>query len=464
MANDYRNSLGFLSLQLKAKAQERQALEQQAIRQEQREREVAGEQNTMKLGQLAVQQLNEQENRKLQLAGMLQKAAETNDVKVQLERMKEDFVRPKQDSEIEKNKATAGLSGAKAIEVPLESARRDADLGRKEADTESNIDHRKQQDVNQRYSINMGFLGRFAQPGVYGRRGLQIDQNLVDRMMAVPEPSASQDTTPSVDVPGRDGVAPGSQLDYILDFPKGKAPPQTRATPSVATATVPPPGDPNVQLFRPADAVKNAQAAQGASQSVERLKGLRDKAAKMDPANWGLLGGRGPANWGKDLLAQGQTVAQALGLMDKGQTDTQRLSGERAELEGEFGTELAQKIHDFSGASSNEGEARRIAMTRGISPADLALFQKDALSVFSKDQPTFLKILDAAIEFEDYKARELAANQAAGGIRVSGGPAPQASAPAPDVKAQRNQLFEELVNGGMDKAEARQKVYERFPK
>jgi hypothetical protein len=177
----------------------------------------------------------------------------------------------------------------------------------------------------------------------------------------------------------------------------------------------------------------------------------------MDDSNFGAAGGLFSLNALKDVGAAGQTVLQNTGVMEPGQTDLQRQSSERAVFESDAGRDMAQTIRDFSGLVASDREAARVAKQTG---QDVALFNAIAktgdIGPFTKDKKVFLSVLRAAAQYEEERAAREATVVRDEGIRL-----PDAQG---DVSALRNSMFEELVAGGMDKAAARAKVYEKYPK
>ena len=110
MAVNHENSLGWLALQSRQREADRQTAEMQQVRQERRESDQrAGEQGL----QIVEHQLaahDAAENRKLQLAGMLQKQTEIDAAKERMKNAELEANKPKNDSVVTKNISQANLN------------------------------------------------------------------------------------------------------------------------------------------------------------------------------------------------------------------------------------------------------------------------------------------------------------------------------------------------------------------
>ncbi len=190
-------------------------------------------------------------------------------------------------------------------------------------------------------------------------------------------------------------------------------------------AVLAPPSDPNVQPLKPEALSKIAVENKDLQGSVDRQEKLYEKASKFPGSYFGLEGSALGLNTAKDFVGKVQTLAGKKG------TKIQKDSANRAEFNSEMGLEMAQTVRDFSGASSAEQEHSRLAGTGGITKKDLELIGKGEKDPFSLDQPVFLKVFRAAI---DWKKSKAATNQQVlrdQGVRIDGAPsassAPQIS-------------------------------------
>lgn len=102
MAADYRNSLGFLNLQLAAQDLQRQQAKQTQLEQFNRESQQQGFTNSLQMLQHSTAAKAADEDRKLALAGLMQRAQEANALKAQLAGQAIDAKKPKQDAEVAK--------------------------------------------------------------------------------------------------------------------------------------------------------------------------------------------------------------------------------------------------------------------------------------------------------------------------------------------------------------------------
>lgn len=371
MPPDYRNSVGFLGLQLRAnklQQEQQQAIAQQAFDREAKQQDIT---NAMSMAKQNLAGLDAAENRKLQLAGMLQKAKESADTRLALEGMKESYGKDLQGAKTEKEKSITAKNNATTTDIPLDTA----ETGRHNLASEANTVR------GQDLGVYGNIAGKFATPDVSGRRELQLDPSFLDSMQwALQHPNTNAPAP-----------APSSAPDA--------APLPAQHTLTSLGLKQAPPRDPNVQPLPLKDIAKTALEANSIGKGADRLDELYTTADQnFDASNFGLTGSAVGINALKDLAAKGQT------LVGKEGTDLQKGSASRAAFKSGIGLEMAQTVRDFSGAQSAEPEAKRLGATTGIAPADFDLLGKGELDPFSMDKPVFLKVLRAAIDWKRSKA------------------------------------------------------------
>lgn len=389
------HTLGWIGLQLAEKQRQVEQGQQLQIDQERREQNSKSQDMGMQMTQHAIDAEDRQYERKLQLANLLQKTVQAGEDKTKLEGMKENYGRPLQEAKTEKEKATAGLQTRRTSDIEQDNSRADSELERKrQADRAGYYAKLRGQNVGA-----LGQIGsRFATPNVFGHTQLQMDpgfaQSLSGLLSGGRNYESFDQSTPPEDIPalpGNEAQSRGGGTDLNIDT--GQMAP--RVTPRTLFRPAAP-RDPNVQPLRPAELSKHAEAANQSRIAKNELTTLYDYADKeLQDEDFGALGGLGVGNAVKDIT--GSVLKAIPGEPGEGlRQGTER----RAVFSGNIGKQLAQLIHDFSGAQSSDQEAQRLGGGLGLGAAKWQTIINQGVNAFANDKKTFMKVLKAAIEWK----------------------------------------------------------------
>jgi hypothetical protein len=295
MAGEYRNSVGFLDLQLRA--QREKDLQQQAFQREQMAREDRQfeAQNSLALGRQAALAFSGAQDRKLQLAAMLQKAAQDAETRKALQDAKDAAAAPERDSKITKNEAQSKLYEAQTATIPVDDVRADADTASKIADRDTlHGDRVRGQDM----SFLGNVAGKFATPDVYGKRALQLDDSFLSRLGKTLA-SGKEEPVPQNEIPAyRDSSSVPPLSDAALDAAKaeaskiwgGGAQPVVDEAPPLKMAETPVP-NPDVKAIDTDKATVDLamkNMVQGQS-TLSAFKKAREELAKIPEGDFGFL-------------------------------------------------------------------------------------------------------------------------------------------------------------------------------
>ncbi len=256
MPNNYKNSLGYIALQLKAQDEGRKA--EAAIREQEFERENAARQEAMNVKTIGqtFDNFNQSENRKLQLAAMMQKAEADRASREMLAGQRDETTRRGQDLTNEDRDALRAQTGAN-----------------QDRNFQLNFDkfgyqreHDQVEDAQRAYGLFSGRLGAVNQPNpVTGRKPYEL---------------------------GIETLAPPPGLNDFFTPQAGAAPQTSGAMPGVQPAPPPPPGE--------VDLTKKQHEAnlEEIGADAEDLKDLDNAIAAMkdpkqaNPSDFGNTGGR----------------------------------------------------------------------------------------------------------------------------------------------------------------------------
>ena len=387
MAGEYRNSLGFLNLQLRAQKLQQDQQRQAQVEQFGREAQQQDFTNALDVAKQQIDSDTAIHNRKLQLADLLQRAQ-------MAEEGKDGRQKEKIAAEAPKRAAETALKTAQAETIPKDDTREDTKVtDERNWRINSLAETARGHDLGYYGDV----LGKFAMPGPDGERGLQLDPNFLNGLQrSLQHPATTDTSTPGASTPTPRQSAPVS-------------PPSTAPTPNTTPQAQPPskleplglqlapPQDPNIQRLPFATRAKIAVETKDLQGSVDRQEKLYEQATKLPNTYFGLAGSAAGLNTLKDLVGKVQTAAGKKG------TQIQKGSAERGAFASGVGLEMAQTVRDFSGASSAEQEHSRLGQTTGITKKDLELIGKGEKDPFSLDQPVFLAMFRAAIDWKKSK-------------------------------------------------------------
>lgn len=201
MPTDYRKTVGWLELQLAADKLQRD----QAVAEKQRQERVAGDQqgfdNALKIGSQALAQENDKENRKLQLAGLMQRAAESNAVKEQIA-ARSDATKNRQITTTDEN--TDAKLKSQIEEWFRQNVDRDALRGQNRDIAAAELDAKiRGQDVG----LYSNVLGKGLTPDQYGKRPLSLSDSFIGGLGGVMANRPGLGENPE-DIPASQGEAP----------------------------------------------------------------------------------------------------------------------------------------------------------------------------------------------------------------------------------------------------------------